>query len=75
MTQREQINYLLMKTNFGMMECSKALKITNGDVNEAYKLLISHNSGLELTYKILKLEEEIEALKEALNKKKLRSDK
>jgi len=70
MITREKVDYLCQKTNFGMMDCSKALKITNGDVNEAYKLLISHTSGLELTYKILKLEEEIKTLKEALEKER-----
>lgn len=67
MITRQKVDYLHMKTNFGMMDCSKALKITNGDVKEAYKLLTNHKSGLELTYKILKLEEEIKALKEVLS--------
>lgn len=63
MTQREKMDYLHNKTNYGMMDCSKALKITNWDVHEAYKLLINHSSGLELTYKIITLEKEIENLK------------
>lgn len=66
MITREKVDYLRNKTNYGMMDCSKALKITNGDVEEAYKLLTNHSSGLELTYKILKLEEEIKTLKEML---------
>lgn len=66
MTPREKVNYLHNKTNFGMMDCTKALKITNDDVNEAYKLLINHKSGLELTYKVMKLEEEIKKFKQEL---------
>lgn len=66
MNQREKVDYLHNKTNYGMLDCSKALKITNDDVKEAYKLLTNHKSGLELTYKVLKLEEEIKELKQEL---------